>query len=150
MFTKIHSLLAAVGGFLQPIVLLIIRLFWGWQFMQTGWGKLHNLERTTAFFTSLGIPAPKLNAILASCTECSCGTLLALGLFTRFASPALMTVMCVAYVTAEPAALRMIFSDPDKFLGADPFLFLYAATIVFAFGPGKLSLDTLVWRDRKA
>lgn len=150
MFSRLNALLASIGGFLQPILLLVIRLFWGWQFMQTGWGKLHNLERTTAFFTSLGIPAPKLNAILASCTECSCGALLALGLFARFASPALMTVMCVAFLTADIGAVRGIFSDPDKFLGADPFLFLYAATIVFAFGPGKLSLDALIWKGRRA
>jgi putative oxidoreductase len=150
MLSKLHALLATIGRFFQPVLLLIIRLYWGSQFMQTGWGKLHNLARTTAFFSSLGIPAPKLNAILASCTECSCGALLLLGLFTRFASPALMTVMCVAYATADADAVRAIFSNPDKFLGADPFLFLFAATIVFAFGPGLLSIDALLWRDRRA
>jgi putative oxidoreductase len=71
MFSKLHNLLATVGKFLKLPLLLITRIYWGWQFVLTGWGKLHNLERTTAFFGSLGISAPKLNAILAASTECS-------------------------------------------------------------------------------
>ncbi|MEO6004207.1 MAG: DoxX family protein [Opitutus sp.] len=142
--STLESFLAKLGQFLQAPLLLIIRLYWGWSFAQTGWGKLMNLERTTNFFASLNLPAPKLNAIAAGSTECIGGVLLALGLFTRFASPALIVVMLVAYVTADREALAAIFSDGDKFTGAAPFLFLFAALIVFAFGPGKLSLDALL------
>jgi uncharacterized membrane protein YphA (DoxX/SURF4 family) len=71
-------------------------------------------------------------------------TVLALGLFSRFASPALLVVMSFAYVTADREALFSIFRDTDKFTGADPFLFLSAALLVFVFGPGKFSLDALV------
>ena len=141
---SLESASASVGQFLQAPLLLVIRLYWGWSFAQTGWGKLMNLERTTKFFASLDLPAPKLNAIAAGSTELIGGVLLALGLFTRFASPALMVVMIVAYITADREALVAIFSDGDKFTGAAPFLFLFAALIVFAFGPGKLSLDALV------
>jgi len=148
--TKIQGLLCALGRLLQTPVLLIIRAFWGWQFVLTGKGKLMNLDKVTHFFASLHIPAPKLNAILASSTECTCGALLILGLFSRFASAALICVMCVAYYTADNEALHSIFSDPDKFTGADPFLFLYAAVLVFAFGPGKIALDTFVFKDPKA
>ena len=38
-------------------------------------------------------------------------------------------------------------SDPDKFTGATPFLFLFAVVIIFLFGPGKLSLDALVVQE---
>ena len=147
--SKLNGLLASIGTCLGSPVLLVIRLYWGWQFMQTGWGKLHNLERTANYFASLGIPAPRLNAIMASGTELTCGTLLALGLLARFASPALICVMCVAYATADRQALHAVFTNPDKFLSADEFLFLFAAVIVFAFGPGKLSGDALLFRDRK-
>jgi hypothetical protein len=41
----------------------------------------------------------------------------------------------------------MIFSDPDKFLTADEFLFLVAVVLVFAFGPGKSSIDWLIRRE---
>jgi putative oxidoreductase len=148
--SKIHALLAKIGTLLQSPVLLVIRLYWGWQFMLTGKGKLMHLDKTANFFASLNIPMPKLNAIIASCTECSCGLLLFLGLFSRFASLPLIGCMCVALWTADNEAVRSIFSDPDKFLGTDPFLFLYAAVIVFAFGPGKVSIDALIWKDKKA
>ena len=41
----------------------------------------------------------------------------------------------------------MIFSDPDKFVNADEFLFLFAVVIVFVCGPGVFSLDALIERD---
>jgi putative oxidoreductase len=145
--SALHSLetfFAKLGGWLQAPLLLVLRLHWGWAFAQTGWGKLTHLDRTAGFFESLHIPAAKLNAVMAGSTECLGGTLLLLGLCTRFATPALVFTMIVAYATAEREALTTIFSDPDKFTGAAPFLFLLAALTVFAFGPGKLSLDALL------
>ena len=133
----------AVASFLQSPLLLAIRLYWGWQFVQTGWGKLTNLERTTGFFESLHIPMPKLNAIMAGGTECLGGALLVLGLFARPASVPLIFTMLVAYATADRESLQAITTDPDKFVTAAPFLFLLASLIVLAFGPGKLSLDAL-------
>ena len=133
----------AVANFLQSPLLLAIRLYWGWQFVQTGWGKLTNLERTTGFFESLHIPMPKLNAIMAGGTECVGGALLMLGLLARPASVTLIFTMLVAYATADRESLQAITSYPDKFVTAAPFLFLLASLIVLAFGPGKLSLDAL-------
>jgi len=131
------------ADFLQSPLLLAIRLYWGWQFVQTGWGKLNHLDRTTGFFESLHIPLPKVNAIMAGSTECLGGALLALGLFARPASIPLIFTMIVAYATADREALQSIVSDPDKFVSAAPFLFLLASLIVLVFGPGKLSLDAL-------
>jgi len=142
---KFESLAAC----LQSPLLLVIRLYWGLAFFMTGKGKFMHLDRTAEFFDSLHIPLPKLNALMASSTECFGGVLLALGLFSRLASVALAGVMVVAYATADRAALMAIFSDPDKFLGADPFLFLLASLLVLAFGPGKVSVDHF-WRRREA
>ena len=64
---------------LQSPFLLIMRLYWGWQFAVTGWGKLTHLDRTAGFFANLHIPMPKLNAMLAGSTECFGGLLLLLG-----------------------------------------------------------------------
>lgn len=138
--------LDTVADFLQSPLLLVIRLYWGWSFAQTGWGKLTHLDRTAGFFESLNIPAPKLNAILAGGTECLGGILLALGLFARPAAVPLIFTMLVAYWTADRDALVALKTDPDKFVTAAPFLFLLAALIVLAFGPGKLSLDALLGR----
>ncbi len=143
---QIRPLLAkfdTLASFLQSPLLLAIRLYWGWQFMQTGWGKLTNLERTTGFFESLHIPLPKVNAIMAGGTECIGGFLLLIGLFARPASVPLIFCMGVAYATADRESLQAITSDPDKFVTAAPFLFLFASLIVLVFGPGKLSLDAL-------
>ena len=141
---SLESFLTRIGGWVQSPLLFLIRLWWGWSLMLTGWGKLTHLDRVTHFFASLGLPAPGANAVVVGCTECIGGTLLLLGLFARFASPVLIVLLLGAYWTADRDKLFAIFTDTDKFTSADPFLFLYAALIVFAFGPGRLSLDALL------
>jgi putative oxidoreductase len=54
--------------------------------------------------------------------------------------------MSVAYLTADFEAVSSIFSDPDKFVKADPFPFLLTALIVLTFGPGLYSIDTVLKR----
>ena len=142
--------LDTIASYLQAPLLLVIRLYWGISFAQTGWGKLMNLDKTAGFFASINIPLPKLNAILAGSTECVGGALLALGLFARPASLPLIGTMLVAYYTAHREELMAITSEPDKFVTAAPFLFLLASLIVLAFGPGKLALDALFGRSSGA
>jgi putative oxidoreductase len=149
MFSRIQALLAKIGNLLRSPLLLVVRLYWGWQFFIDGKGKLQNLDRVASYFASLGIPMPRLNAIVVASVQCVFGLMLLAGLFTRFASLVLMGVMCVAFATAERAALGAIFTDSDKFVSAAPFLFLLASAITFAFGPGRLSLDALAGKDGK-
>ncbi len=52
---KLNNLVAGLGDNLQSILLLIIRLYWGWSFFQTGKGKLMNLDRTASYFATLNI-----------------------------------------------------------------------------------------------
>ena len=147
-FSSLTSRVETAAGFLQSPLLLVLRVFWGWQFIQTGWGKLMHLERTAGYFSDLGIPAPHLNAFMAGSTECLGGCLLVLGLWARFACVPLVATMLVAYATAERQALFAITSDPDKFTSAAPFLFLLIALIILAFGPGIFSVDRLLNRSR--
>jgi putative oxidoreductase len=135
---------------LQAPLLLIVRLYWGLAFAQTGWGKLMNLERTTAFFAELGLPLPGANAFAAGAVECFGGVLLALGLLSRPAATALAFTMLVAYATADREALRGILAEPDAFTGAAPFLFLLASLLVLAFGPGAWSVDARLRRPAPA
>jgi putative oxidoreductase len=141
---KIYGLWVKAVSLLQSPLLLVLRLYWGWQFFVTGKGKLMNLDRTTGFFKSLHIPHPHLNAIMAGCTECFGGLFLLLGLGSRVLTVPLIGTMCVAYMTADPDRVKAIFSDPDKFVTADEFLFMLAALIVLVFGPGVFSLDWLI------
>jgi putative oxidoreductase len=135
---------ARAANYFQSPLLLALRLFWGWQFFLTGKGKLMNLDRTTNFFQSLHIPAPHLNAVVVGLTECIGGLLLMAGFGTRVIAAMLAFDMIVAYLTADFDKVKTIFSDPDKFTSADPFLFMLASMILFAFGPGALSIDRLL------
>ena len=103
-----------------------------------------DLDKVAAFFTDLHIPLPRINAMVAGSIECFGGLLLLVGLFSRVITVPLMFTMVIAYVTADQEAVQSMFSDPDKFTSAAPFLFLFASLIVFTFGPGKLSADGLL------
>lgn len=126
---------------LQTPFLLVIRLYWGIQFAQAGWGKLTNLERVTGFFTELGIPFPELNAAMAGGIEFLGGILLVIGLFTRIAVIPMIFTMLVAYFTAHREELFKVFSDSGEFLSAAPFSYLFAFLVILCFGPGKASVD---------
>jgi putative oxidoreductase len=129
--------------YLQHPFLLFVRLYWGIQLMQSGWGKLHNLDKVTDFFTTLSLPMPHQTAIFISCVELFGGLFLALGLLSRVTALVLTVNMLMAYITADKEAFHSIFSDPDKFVKADPFPFLVAAVIILLFGSGAISLDAL-------
>ncbi len=49
----------------QSSFLLAVRLYWGWQFVQTGWGKMHYIAKVTGFFTSLNILGSRLIGLLS-------------------------------------------------------------------------------------
>jgi putative oxidoreductase len=131
---------------LQSPFLLFVRMYWGWQLAQSGWGKLHNLSNVSDFFMSLNLPYAAQTAIFISCVEFFGGILLALGLLSRTTALVLTINMIVAYVTADREALLSVFSDPDKFYAAAPYTFLVASVIILLFGPGKLALDALIRR----
>ena len=139
-----YDLYVKAADSLKSPFLLVIRLYWGWQLMQSGWGKLHNIAGVTEFFTSLGLPAPHFTAIAISNLELFGGALLALGLGSRLIGLVLSVNMLVAYITADREALLSVFSDPAKFYNADPFTFFMASLLVFIFGAGFFSLDRMV------
>jgi putative oxidoreductase len=144
---KLYALWVSFVSRLQSPFLLIIRLYWGWQFFVAGRGKLMDIDKFAGFFANWGIPMPKLNVILAGSTECFGGLLLLLGLGSRIVTVPLIFTMIVAYLTAESDAAHAIFSNPDKFVTAAPFLFLLTCVIVLIFGPGCFSLDAVIARS---
>ena len=144
LFTRPYELLTRVTSSLRSPFLLAVRLYWGWQLAQSGWGKLHNLGNVTSFFTTLGLPAPHLTAIAISNLELFGGILLALGLGSRLIGLVLTGNMVMAYVTADREALRAVFSDPAKFYNADPFTFLMVSLLVMISGAGFFSVDRLL------
>ncbi len=143
---RAYSILVKCANTLQPFLLLFVRLYWGWQFVVDGWGKLHNLPKVIEYFGSLGLPAPGPTAYFVSILELVGGVLLALGLGSRLIALLLTGNMTVAYIAGDREALLSIFSDPDKFSAAAPFTYLMASLVILIFGPGRFSLDYLIAR----
>ncbi len=129
-------------SYLQSPFLVFVRLYWGWQLAQSGWGKLHHLSNVGEYFGTLGLPMPAQMAVFIACVEFFGGIFLALGLASRITGLVLTVNLTMAYVMGDREALLSFFSDPDKFIAAAPFAFLIASLIVLIFGAGKISVDT--------
>lgn len=135
-----------LGRFLSPFLLFAIRVFWGFLFLQAGWGKLQNIEPVIEFFTGLGIPLPTLNAYLVALIETVGGALLIIGLGSRLAAIPLAITMIVALLTAHHESVVKFLDDPEVLTKQSAFGFLLAALIVFCFGPGMFSIDGILKR----
>ncbi|MBA2482265.1 MAG: DoxX family protein [Planctomycetes bacterium] len=123
---------------------LAARITVGWVFLESGWGKLHHLDKVTEFFRSLHIPAPEIQAPFAAGTELVCGALLLVGLLTRLASIPLMVVMTVAIATAKRDELKSL----SDLFGFPEFLYILLLLWLLISGPGAISLDRLLFRPR--
>jgi putative oxidoreductase len=134
----------AILNRLQNPLLLAIRLYWGWQFCQDGWGKLTHLGKVTDYFTTLNLPAPHATAVFVGLVELVGGALLFVGLTTRLVSLVLFVNMTVAFLAAEKDAFLSFFSDPDKFQAASAYNDWLAALLILILGPGAWALDRLL------
>jgi len=139
-----HDRFFGLVSFLQSPFLLFVRLYWGWQLAQSGWGKLHHLSNVAEYFGTLGLAMPAQMAVFIACVELFGGIFLALGLLSRITGLVLTVNMIMAYVIGDHDALLSFFSDPDKFIAAAPFAFLIVSLIVLIFGAGKISVDTAI------
>ena len=141
-----HPLMSAAKRILDRVqkldwlVLLVARLTVGVLFVSTGWGKVHNLAKVTAYFTELGIPVPGLNATVASFTELLCGSLLVIGLASRFASLPLVVTMTVALLTAKRSEIHGL---PDLF-GEVEWTYIAILLVIAVFGAGAASADAII------
>ncbi|MBM3207128.1 MAG: DoxX family protein [Chlamydiae bacterium] len=129
---------------LQSPFLLVVRLFWGFCFFSAGLGKLLDINQVIVFFTTLDIPFPVYSAYLVAITELIGGAFLFIGLLSRVTTIPLITIMIVAYFTAEADAIRLFFADPINFITRTPFTFLLASLFILVFGPGKFSIDYIL------
>jgi putative oxidoreductase len=139
---KVNDRVLGAAKKLEWLVLLLARLTVGIEFVSTGWGKVHNLAKVTAYFGELGIPAPALNATFASFTELVCGSLLVLGLGSRLAACPLIVTMVVAIITAKKDELHGV----TDLVGFVEWTYIAILAVVAVFGPGLASLDTYVAR----
>lgn len=143
---RVNRAFSIVLNRLRDPLLLAIRVYWGWQFAQDGWGKFTHLARVANFFGTLHLPAPYVAAIVVSMVELIGGIFFALGLASRLTSLVLFVNMTVAYLAVPDDRVNFshILSNPSDFYNATPFTYWFAALIILIFGAGFFAVDTAI------
>ena len=130
---------------LERFLILVGRVFLGWLFLASGYGKLGGIPGTTAYFTSLGMSPPELWAWFAGIAEVVLGAALILGIATRYAALASFVWVLVATAIAHrywtyPAAQQAgQYNNWLKNIAIMGGMF-YA----FVTGAGRYSLDAVL------
>ena len=119
---------------------LLMRIYFGYFWAETGWGKIQNLDAFAQRFVGWGIPYPHLSAALFGYTEWVGGILLMLGLFTRLVSISLMFNMFVAIVKVKMKEVTGI----NDFAEMDEVLYMFILFWLMMAGPGRVSVDHLI------
>lgn len=122
---------------LQDIPLLLIRLILAYGFYGPATMKLNDVGAIAEWFANIGVPAPTLNAYLATYTEVAGVVLLILGLGTRIISIPLMVTMVVAIKTVH---WENGFNASDNGYEIPLYYMTMLFTLIF-FGAGRMSLD---------
>jgi putative oxidoreductase len=133
-----------VGRAMHWLSPTLARLTVGLVFFDSGWAKLHDLQKVTDYFTQLGIPSSAFQARFASSAEFVCGGLLLLGLATRFAAVPLIIVMFVAIRTALWEQVEGL----STLVGLTEFAYVALLVWLATDGAGPLSLDRLIAEGR--
>ena len=119
---------------------LLMRLGFGYFWLETGWAKLDNLDGFTARFIGWGIPFPAFSAAVSAWTELIGGALIMLGLFTRLTTVPMIINMVVAIALVVSKDV-MSFSD---FIELSEVLYIFIFIWLLTAGPGKVSVDHLL------
>ena len=127
---------------LQWLPPLLIRLFVGYFFFETGWAKAHNLDGFAERFAGWGIPHPAFNAALSAYTEMIGGILTMFGLATRLVSIPMIINMLVAILAVNLKSVSGI----DDFVELDEPLYALCYLWLLIAGPGAISIDRILVR----
>ncbi|KMN47329.1 DoxX family protein [Chromobacterium violaceum] len=135
-----YQLLIRCADWLQPLVLLLLRLWLLDVFFRSGLTKIDDWDITLALFTDeyhVPLLPPAVAAVMATCGELGLSALLALGLGGRFAAAGLFILNAVAVISYP--ALTDATRQFHYFWGAQ-------LLVLLSFGPGLLSVDALLKR----
>jgi len=106
-----------------------------------GWQKISQFSQMQGSFVNFFGMGSSVSLTLSLFAEFVCGIFLVFGLFTRAAVILLIINMATALTMAHDWA---IFTD-----GQLPFLFFTGFIVLLLLGPGKLSLDSLIFKKVK-
>jgi putative oxidoreductase len=121
---------------------LVVRVVFGYFWLETGIAKVHNLDGFTQRFVGWGIPFPAFSAMLSAWTELVGGLLLILGLLTRLVCIPMLINMAVAVTLVVSSNLMGL----DDYVEADEVVYSLIFFWLLIAGPGKVSVDTLLAR----
>lgn len=140
---RFDRLLAHWGG---SLLSLALRLYLGWTFFKAGLTKIRDWDSTLLLFREeyqVPLLPPELAAVMGAGGELVLPVLLVVGLLSRPAALGLFVVNAMAVISYPqlweftcPAAI-----NDHKYWG----VMLLA---LLAYGPGKLSLDALLAREK--
>jgi len=136
---------ARLAKYLQSVALLLARLAVAYGFYEPAMMKWSNMSAVAKWFGEMGIPFPTLNAYMAATTEITGVVLLTLGLFTRLISVPMIVIMIVAILTVH---LPNGFSAGVNGFEI-PLYYMLFLLIFVSFGPGRFSLDQIIFKDDK-
>ena len=126
------------------IIMLFARIFIGVSMILLhGLPKLEKLQLggEVQFYNFLGLGA-ETTLVLAVLVEIIGAFLIMIGLFTRVTSVILIATMAVA---------AFGYHQPDPFSVMEPsLLYLTLFALVFAFGPRKFSIDSMIAKKRES
>lgn len=131
MQNEVHDSTVLVGRILLALIFLIF-----------GFGKIGGFEGTGGYIASKGLPMPQVVAVLTILVEVGGGLALVFGFYTRWAALALALFTLLAALIfhnfwAVPEAQVMMqkthFMKNLSMVGG--------MLVLFAFGPGRFSLD---------
>lgn len=131
---------SAAMNSLRDLAPLILRLVLAYGFFEPAWNKLQDVNAIGEWFESMELPAPYLQAWLATLSEALGVVLLALGLGTRLVAIPLIIVMLVAIKTVH---WEHGFAASDN--GYEiPFYYACMLLCLVFLGSGRLSADYLL------
>jgi putative oxidoreductase len=147
-FAALYRKLVIYGAYLAPLALLILRLGWGWELIESGRGHLNNIPQMVERFQSWGITfQPRAQVIMSATVELVGGGLLMLGLASRAIAIPLIGNFIVAYLTASKDNVHMFFKqDPSNIIDDAAYPFLIMSLIILSVGPGLFSVDAILQR----
>jgi putative oxidoreductase len=150
MFEKAANLYRASAKrlpFLFPVLLLLIRLSFGWDIYTSGHAHLNDVAGMTKKFEQWQVPHPRQSVYISAYTELFGGLILMAGIATRLVTIPLIFNFATAIATAGRENVVNLFKqDFSNIVDDAAFPYLIICLIFFVIGPGVFSIDGLLAR----
>lgn len=142
---KLYTEISRFGSLFADLSLLAIRLILAYGFYKPAMLKWSDMSAIEVWFRGMHYIFPNLSAYAAASSELAGIVLLALGLMTRLISVPLIIVMVVAITT-----VHWSYGFDASHNGFEiPLYYLLMLLFLLAKGPGRFSLDALLFKAER-